>query len=340
MARLLTDGAERGDSLRLNYSADGGAGTGIRSDRKRTGNYSYGIGDGTGGMVGWNITSNSEFYARVGYGFSLSPGAAIIIQWLSDTNNAGYLKLKSYGIGNTVFEMYDGSNLRATSSTVSCTSGTYETHVLEVYVKLAANPNGRFTLKFDGSQILDFTGATNTYSTVNRFYCKCAGGGGGCFVDDIAVNDTTGGVDNSWVGDGGVLGGLVPSGTGNYSDLTASTGNAWDCVNELPGSMSDYIYSSTVDQKSSFAMTDLSGLPAGASISRVWTELLALESAAEGGKIATLLRSGSTDDVGSDQTLTLAAARYTSSEYLTDPADAAAWNSTKVNALEAGAKVR
>jgi hypothetical protein len=112
-------------------------------------------------------------------------------------------------------------------------------------------------------------------------------------------------------------------------------------VDEIPkNDDTDYVYESTVDKKSTYAMSDVAGLPGGAAIARVWVDVAARDTAAAGNKIATLLRSGGTDSQGDDQSLTLVYARYRSQEYLTDPQDGQAWTEAKVNALQAGAVVR
>jgi hypothetical protein len=283
----------------------------------------------------------TEFYARFAVRFNITT-AFPFFSWKNGASVAGSLRSKTFG-GNAVIEMYDGTTLRATSSMF--VMNPQEWHVFEVHVKIAANPNGVFQVKFDGTLVLNWPGATNNQASIDRFVVSSINSGAGDAVDwfdDIAFNDTAGAVDNSWCGDGGVLAALVPiTGAAEYADLIASTGNAWDCVNEIPAN-ADYVYESTVNKKSTYLLSDLAGLPSGASITRVWVELDALETAADGDKIATLLRSATTDAQGADQALTLAYARYLSAEYLVDPAggEDPTWTEAKVNALQAGAVVR
>ncbi len=338
MARLLTDGAESGDWSRCTPSASGsGAASGVTSGA-RTGNYCYYCKTGNASTYFGYLTfylpaTYSEWYLRLAFKSNCAGGIPIVY-W-----NGGYAQLYLPGASSYV-TMMDGGVVRATSSLF--TFGLNEWHVFEFHVKQAASPNGIYECKFDGKTIISWTGATNNQAGTN--YLQFRSGQAPSvysYYDDIAFNDTsTPGVDDSWPGDGGVLAALVPNGVGNYSDLIASAGNAWDCVNEVPPSITDYVYESTVDKKSTYTLSDLAGLPAGASIQRVWAEISALQSAAEVGNIATLLRSGSADRQSDDKELTLAMARYVSPEYLVDPADDAAWDTTKVNALEAGAVVR
>jgi hypothetical protein len=311
----------------------------VSSVRKRTGVYSYQIYSASGiTYAERTIISATEFYARFAVLFDAA-GVARFFEWLNDASEAGSLRTKTFGAGAATIEMYDGTTLRATSSVFSMS--VTEWHIFEVHVKLAAAPNGVFQVKFDGALVLDWSGATNVQAAMNRFQLRSTQSAQSTWYDDIAFNDTAGAVDNSWCGDGGVLAALVPiTGAAEYADLIASAGNAWDCVNEIPANDTDYVYESIVNKKSTYLMSDIAGLPSGASIARVWVELEALETAAAGDKIATLLRSASTDAQGVDQALTIAYARYLSAEYLLDPADSAAWDTTKVNALQAGAVVR
>jgi hypothetical protein len=62
---------------------------------------------------------------------------------------------------------------------------------------------------------------------------------------------------NSWgVGDGYVVA-LLPSGAGTTTQLTASTGSNYQCVDEQPPNTTDYCYSSTTTQYDTYAMSDL-----------------------------------------------------------------------------------
>ena len=340
MTRLFTDGAESGDMLRWSTAS----GQVVSTVQKRTGAYSYRILSYPGGTyIERTVSSITEFYIRFAAFYSYV-GTNRVFSWFNGASEGGSLRPKTWGAGAASIDMYDGTTLRATSSLV--TMNENEWHVFEVHVKIAGAGVGRFEVKFDGTLILDFTGVTNTQAAMDRFRlynCETTSSGIYHYVycDDIALNDTAGGVNNSWCGDGGVLAALVPiTGAAEYADLIASAGNAWDCVNEIPANSTDYVYESTVNKKSTYLLSDVAGLPSGASIARVWVELDALETAADGDKIATLLRSASTDSQGADQALTIAYARYVSAEYLVDPADSAAWDTTKVNALQAGAVVR
>lgn len=332
MARLFTDGAESGDMLRWNSYGNASATT----SQKRTGNYSYYGGDWNANLLKTLPSTYTELFVRVAIRVltANTGNGSTLIAFKSDGNQTVNMRLIAFGNPGQV-GVYVGNTLVATANIVIASG---EWHVWEIRVVIGAA--GSITLKYDGAQVITYSGDTrNGQSSVNQVFFN--GTSSSVWFDDIAINDTSGATDNSWCGDGGVLAALVPNGAGNYTDLIASAGSAYACVDEIPqNGDTDYVYESTVDKKSTFTMTDVAGLPTGASIARVWTEVVGKQSAADGDKIATLLRSGTTDAQGSDQNLTLAYNRFVCAEHLTDPADGTAWTTTKLNAVEAGAVVR
>ena len=330
--RLITDGAECGDTLRWGVINNMVASTA----QKRTGNYSYQFSNsGAYYATSKPFTALTEYNVRFSWR-ATTPVASSFFKLLNGASSVAHdLRLISYGSGNSQVGVYDGSTLRGSSSLFSMLS--VEWHVFEMYGKIHAS-SGSFQVKFDGTPILSFTGQTNAQPGIDRVQVL-GNNGGNSWYDDIAVDDRSG-LGVAWINDGGVLAPLVPTGAGTYSDLLASSGSAWQCIDEIPNSDIDYVYESTVDKKSTYQMSDLSGLPAGASIARVWVSARAKQSASSGDKIGTELLSGATLGQGADQALTVSTAEYLSAYYLVDPADSAAWTTEKVNALEAGAIVR
>lgn len=341
MTRELTDGAEHGDTSRMTNIVTSGASFLGATATPRTGVYAYAItlNNGTPSFQLPFKAAASEFYVRWGF-----RGTNNIAEWAIQLMNGGAQSggVQISGFSSSVtLSGYDGpSTLRVTSIPVVWNTGEY--HVIEIYVKHAASPNGAITIKFDGTPVAIFTGAFNSQSQTTALRCLMSGSVvHTLYWDDFAVNSASGGADNSWVGDGGVLAAIVPNGAGNYIDLIADSGTPYQRIDEIPSNGdTDYVYESTMDKKSTYAMSSMASIPTGASVSRVWVELTARKTVAVDDKIATLLRSGSTDDQGADQPLSTAYQRFLSAEYLTDPADSAAWTETKVNALEAGAVVR
>jgi len=338
MTRLFTDGAESGDLLRWTSV---GSYTSVVSSGQRTGSKAYRVAGAVSNAFNWKAPSAvTEFYMRWAVKSS-QLNAAEVLRWLNSAS-AEIGRINLVTTAPFVLTIRDNT-VRGTSPALAWLANEY--HVLELHVKLGGVGVGRFEIKFDGTLVVDYTGITNALGSDIQWFCFgsiCPNGGPTNILDDMAINDTAGAADNSWCGDGGVLAALVPiTGAAEYTDLIASTGDPWECVNEIPAN-ADYVYESTVNKKSTYLLSDLAGLPSGASIARVWVELDALETAADGDKIATLLRSATTDAQGTDQALTLAYARYLSAEYLVDPAggEDPTWTEAKLNALQAGCVIR
>lgn len=85
--------------------------------------------------------------------------------------------------------------------------------------------------------------------------------------DDVAVNDESGSYQTSFPGEGRIIH-LNTSASGDNSSWTASTGNAWDCIDETPPSDTDYIDTSTLNAISDFNVSD-SGLDSNVTVSLV-----------------------------------------------------------------------
>lgn len=331
MARLYSDGAESGDTYRWTFISDPTDFV-ASTTLARSGNYSYRCNYTRYAYK--TFTSSTEVYLRVAIYLTTAVIGANVVELRNSGTTVFGLRFLSTGLPGQI-GVYVGGTQVATGN-INCLLN--EWHVYEIHFK--DNSSGNIDVKFDGVQVITYAGnTTGGASSFDRFYLTSPVLGY-YYFDDIAINDTSTANDNSWCGDGGYLAAVVPNGAGTYSDLTASAGSPYTCVDEIPPNTTDYIYGSIVDDKSSFTVSTLSSLPTGASIARVWVELYSEETAADGDNIATFLRSSTTNSTGSDQPLSTTYARYISDEYLVDPADSAAWTPTKVNALEIGAVVR
>jgi hypothetical protein len=211
---------------------------------------------------------------------------------------------------------------------------------IEMWYLVANAPNGRVVVKQDGVIIIDYTGDTQqtglTEIKVLRLGRPVEYGFEG-YVDDLAVNDTAGAVNNSWIGRGGIYP-VFPEGVGAYTDLHAfGHANPWDCISEVPPDDADYVYDDTVDQKSVYAMSAL--VPTTGTIACINVIMRAKLDAAGTGNIARLIRSNGVDSQGAD--VGLDTSPKTIQENIeTDPSGGGAWTIARVNALEAGAVVR
>lgn len=129
---------------------------------------------------------------------------------------------------------------------------------------------------------------------------------------------------------------LVPTGAGNYSQFTPSTGSNWQNVDEVPpNDDTDFNSTSTVGNIDSFTHAALSGAPV--SISAVIVNVRARDTTTGAASLAPFIRSSTTDSPGTAVTLNTSYQDF-QSVYLTDPATSAAWLPAAVNAAEFGYK--
>jgi len=329
--RLITsDGGECGDVLEF---ASGFLLSAITT-YKRTGNYCYQIGGNAGSAYYPPFASPiTEFYSFKGLRFS-QVSTAYQFVWLNGASTvAGSFRVKTFGNAVASVEMYDGTTLRATSSLFSMNANEF--HAYEFHVKQAASPNGIFQVKFDGTMVLDWTGATNNQPSIDRVGIVTTGASV-LYLDDFCLNDPSGDHDNTWIGNCGILAPKVPIGAGTYNGFTPSAGSAYACVDDVPhNSDTDYIAASAAGQKHTFALSNLAGLPAGAGISRVIGHVVAKQSGT-GDTISTLFRSAATNTQSAAVPLTAVYQKYKSDELRTNPATSQAWGVSAIDALEFG----
>jgi hypothetical protein len=211
-------------------------------------------------------------------------------------------------------------------------------YYFEVYA-LIANSGGRLTVKVDGAQTNDFTGDTEPGSNTDIYNTRIYSWSSGAnyqWYDDIAINDDAGSDNNTWPGQVKLLP-FRPTGAGDNTGLTPSSGSNWDCVDEVPASATDYVYDTVVDEYDLYAAADPS-LPDGAVIQNVIVIAHAAYDSG-GGNIAPMMKSGSTSVQSADQALSAVYRPYEFCRAL-DPNGDIAWAISAVNALQIGVKVR
>ena len=178
---------------------------------------------------------------------------------------------------------------------------------------------------------------------------------GDWYFDDCAINDDTGGAQNSWPGAGSIVVGL-PDGTGQYNEPTA-TGAAtnWQAVSENPN---DGIttYANCATNSASWAASgsrlmcavqSASSMGIGANDAVTLVSVGAYFAGATSTACAGLpgLRSGGVDsDVGIARSIGIttvvhlddADATSWFTPLYTDPSDAGAWTATKIDSVQVG----
>jgi hypothetical protein len=349
MTRLFTAGAEAG-SLGV-FSAVGGLAS-VSAAQKRTGAFAFLQGSTTTGLLGTVVfaADKTQLYYRIGlYLISTYPASNTYAALVQLFDNAGgwQCALSINQVDKTLHVVRgrgtDGVDLGGTANPVPLNQWC----CIEWYIKIDDGVAGASTVKIDGVTGLTIPAADTKSTAVagvrsmqyspHPLGAVVTNGIYGYF-DDLAINDIAGPPNNSWIGRGGIYV-SVSEAAGTYTDLHASAGNAWDCINEVPPSDVDYVSDDTVDQKSTYGMTAIT--PATGTIACINVIMRAIQSAAGTANIARLIRSNGTDSQGADVGLDVTA-KTIQENIETDPGEIAgtAWTIAAVNALEAGCTIR
>lgn len=253
-----------------------------------------------------------------------STTAHITLQW-----NAGYLK---------VYRGTDGGTLLGTGTTsVTASSYTYveikakindTTGTIDVYINGVADAG----LALSGIDTRN-GGTAGTIDSVTFYNANTSQTG---YIDDIYICNNSGATNNSFLGDCRIDT-ILPSGDGNYTDFTPSTGTAhYALVDESTPNTTDYNSSATSGNRDSYTFPDLAGL-SSQTVYGIQINAAALKSDAGARSLGTMSRLSSTDKDGAGAALGTSQA-YVSEIQETDPASAA-WTEANVNAAEFGVKV-
>jgi len=207
-------------------------------------------------------------------------------------------------------------------------------HLLETHV-VKDSTSGTIEVKLDGTSILSYSGDTGSD------LIEWAGFGGkvsdtpvNIYQDDLAINDASGTVDNSWCGDGRVI--VVPlNGDGYYTEWLGESSSLYTLVDEIPPSTGDYLLSSAVGAKGTFTKQALS-LPSGVAVQRLTLYAYADEDTESGKKLMFLLRKDDTDhETGNQYDLTVNAA-IVLEDFPYSPYTYSAWTKSEIDSLEVG----
>jgi hypothetical protein len=158
------------------------------------------------------------------------------------------------------------------------------------------------------------------------------------YIDDLALNDTTGASDNSWCGEGHVVC-LRPSGDSSVQWSRSTGSYNYACVDETVASASDYVYDAgTSGHKDLYDLVN-SSLGANPVITRVWHEMVAEDAGATSDQIKGKIDSGGTEYDEDTVTLSSNYKYYKSAARTVDPKTSAGWSVSGLDALKAGVEV-
>jgi hypothetical protein len=215
---------------------------------------------------------------------------------------------------------------------------------MEVHVVIA-NSGGVLQVRLDTTQEIDFSGDTQPGADTNVDNIRTGIGSDGpnLFIDDLALNDAAGSVDNSWPGDGAIIR-MNPDGAGTYTQLSTLVGAAshWEAVDESPpDNLTSYVADDNtgVGNIDSFTMESPSSL-SDRGVSRILVSYQAAEDSAGSGAVAGFIRTGGSDFEGSSQTIGTTTFTLFQEEWQTNPDTGLAWVESDLIALEAGVVIR
>lgn len=125
---------------------------------------------------------------------------------------------------------------------------------IDVRLKVGDTENGIFQLRINDKLITTFNGATGTANPKYLYIglpCTTESDQSLLEIDDIAINDTTGNVNNSWCGNGSIIG-IVPTANGSKTMFTPGIEGTQNFEN-----VDDVIPDGDVTYNSSYALNDI-----------------------------------------------------------------------------------
>jgi len=238
--------------------------------------------------------------------------------------NTKYVEFRWDGTNHTYDAYVDGGKVADGS-----VSPTDYTDWFNVQLYIYIDGSGFLRSRLDGVSDIDYSGNTipatssaaiqylyfQKYNTDNSFYKL--------YIDDVVwgTDDWTGTCQVSY---------LVPNGDTAVDDWTASAGDSYSCVDEVPTSTSDYIYADTNGDETELDLTDWSG--AGKQILGVNAIAWARQDTATGEQLELGVDSNGTDDTDTKQMVDA----WTGYTYFlaNNPDDSAAWEDADIDALK------
>jgi hypothetical protein len=192
-------------------------------------------------------------------------------------------------------------------------------------------------VKIDGTQVADYSGDTvNSSESVTVIYLYAPSAN--TWWDNVVVNDTSGTTNNSWPGQVRLIR-LAPRSPGDQTQLTRTgydLGSNFAQVRDNDGNATTGIEGNLND--TDLYRVDQLAIPTASTINVIIVQTIG-KSTSGTGKIAPVVKSGTSQAQGADITLATAG---TLNQYVlpTDPATGTAWTANAINNMQVGIKVR
>lgn len=282
MSRIFMTGLEAGDAA-LQMFNGGYADAALTEVDQRTGNYGIDfLVDHTSGENGWarhwiqglgavGGSGPTEIFVRAYISIDATMDPAVEILRIKGGASSTYDILR-FDIGGEVWAYYDGAWHDKGGMVVGMDNdGTY--HCWEYYIRLNTSDvyfDGQVIIRRDGVEMynqddIQICNAADAYEIgVVQFGCAYESSipdpssTGHVYMDDIAINDTSGAHNNSWCGAGAIVGILV-TGTGQHFDFTPTPGTGelhYEDVVDVPPVDTTYLSSTNTGDIETFLVED------------------------------------------------------------------------------------
>ena len=214
-------------------------------------------------------------------------------------------------------------------------------YALEFHFKIS-DADGIMQAKANGVLALDYSGDTKpgADTTLDNIYILAIGSSGRTqYYDDIAINDTTGSVDNSWCGDGRIIA-IKPNANGDVTGLLNSAGNQtnnYTYVDDIPSDGdTTFVSGSEVD------LYDLYGaesptIPTGYIPKGFWVEGRAKTTGS--GIMSPMLKTSGSEITSGSVALGYEYAPIIGDYYSSDPITSGSWSQETLDAIQIGVKI-
>lgn len=333
---------DAGPFLSSIYCSTGNISFSERADRFGQQSYQCAIGVSSRAFQ-WRFEGNEKTTLICGIAFE--PNEATLPSYTANEGYNGFYdsiagdwQLKFHFVGSEIQARRGDGTLLGTTSGAGIAQHVWKYVEYKVTID---NSAGAIEVKIDGVTVLNLSGidTQNTANnTADHFSIKCGYNDRGFYFQDCYICDDSGASCNDFLGDVRAVPCFVHH-AGEYAQLTPSAGDNYQNVDEQPGPDEDtsYNYGSTANLKDAYGLENLPGPAANATILGIKTQITARGTSGTP-TIKTLTRAGTTDELGSEKTLSTSYQTY--GEILTEnPDDAAAWEKADINALEAGAQI-
>jgi hypothetical protein len=210
-------------------------------------------------------------------------------------------------------------------------------HLIDTRVLIGSS--GILQVKIDGIMDASYSGDTrgNGQTVIDRIIWASGSSLGQYpthFFDDIALNDTTGGVDDSWCGDGHVEM-LVPNADGDLNEWEpSSVGDHYLMVDERPpDDDTTYVGTTVGEEQEMFGLTAYDDT--NKTVLRVFAEARARDMSAKGEYVKLGFKTGGTVYLSAaTRQLGYNYQRVKGDEALINPYTSLAWTKTDLDALQ------